>query len=337
MGEGNNGIVFEPRGKYNHASDEKKDYDLAVVGLGVSGYSAAMYASRLGLKVLLIGEQPGGTLALTGRVENYPGFVSIEGQRLTELLENHALDYDVDLEIARVERIKKENSGSFRITCKSKAFSSRALILATGSELKKLGVSGEKALFGKGVTYCALCDAALIKGKTVAVVGGGDGAVKEAILVSEHAKKVYIVNNERELHPERQNWKILETLEKKGKIESINGNEIEKISGTTRVENIVLKQPYKGRRALSVQGVFVYIGSNPRSELAKSIGIKLNKKGEVVVGKMCETNVSGVFAAGDVTNTEWKQAIIGVSQGVTASYYAYQFLGKSKTEMKKAK
>lgn len=318
------GIVFEPRNKYTHTPNTKIEYDLIVIGMGVAGYASSMYASRLGLKVLLIGEQPGGTLALTGKVENYPGFVSIEGQTLTDLLENHAMDYDVDIDIAIVDDLILTKKG-FEVVTGNKKYSTKTIVLATGAQVKKLGVKGEEEFFGRGMGYCALCDATFIKGKTVAVAGGGDSAVKEAILVTEYAKKVYIINNEKELHPEHHNQKILEEKIKQGKIEVINNNEIKEITGSYKVEKIILKKEVNGSKELEVEGLFVYIGHTPKSELAKKIGVKLNEKGEVIINNHSETNIKGFFAAGDVTNINWKQAITGVSQGVTASYYAYNY------------
>ena len=319
------GIVFEPRHAHTHTPDINEMYDTIIIGAGVAGYAAAMYASRLGLKALIIGEVPGGTLALTGRVENYPGFVSIQGQKLTELLENHAMDYDIDMLIDIVDEIRKEKN-LFKVLIGNKSFSSRTIIMATGAQVKKLGVKGEEEYFGKGVDYCALCDATHIKGKTVAVAGGGDSAVKEAILVTEYAKKVYIINNEEELHPEKHNQMLLDEQIRQGKIEVINNNEIVEITGSDKLEKLILKKEYKGIKELAVEGLFVYIGRVPNNNLAKNLGVKLNNKGEVVVNQNSETSLKGFYAAGDVTNTEWKQAIIGVSQGVSAAYHAYNFI-----------
>ncbi|MFT4303986.1 MAG: NAD(P)/FAD-dependent oxidoreductase [Candidatus Woesearchaeota archaeon] len=323
-----NDIIFSPRNNFKHEPDVNKFYDTIVIGTGVSGYSSAMYAARLGLKVLIIGEVPGGTLVETGRVENYPGFISIPGQKLTELMENHAMDYDVDFLIDIVNKITKTKKG-FKVLVGSLTFSSKTIIYATGSKVKHLNIPGEKEFMGRGVNYCALCDAAYIKGKIVALAGGGDSAVKEAILVTEYAKKVFIVNNESELHPEHHNQKILDELVKKRKIEVINNNEIVEIKGNKTVNNILLKKPYKKNKQLNVEGVFVYIGHIPRSELAKELGVKINKKKEIIIDKKSQTNIKGFFAAGDVTDVDWKQAIIGVSQAVTASFYAYQYCKKN--------
>jgi thioredoxin-disulfide reductase len=322
-------IIFEPRNNYSHIADSKKTYDCIVIGTGPAGYSSAMYASRLGLKVLIIGEIPGGTLAFAGKVENYPGFVSIDGQKLMELLENHAMDYDVDIETDIVTNIEKEKK-IFKVIASEKIFFSKSIIYTAGSEVKKLNILGEKEFSQKGVSYCALCEAAFVKNKTVAVVGGGDSAVKEAILLCEYAKKVIIINNEKDIHPEISNKKILDSLLSEGKVKIINNNEIIEIIGKDKVEKVMLKQCFQEKKEIEVEGVFIYIGQSPKSLLAKNIGVKLNKKKEVIVDSHCETNIKGFFAAGDVTNTEWKQAIIGVSQGVTSAYYAYQFVKKNK-------
>src|SRR4030042_1031351 len=209
---------------------KEMEYDTIIIGTGVAGYSAAMYAARLGLKVLLIGETPGGTLALTGKVENYPGFLSIEGQKLTELMENHALNYQVNILTEIVDKIEKEKS-SFAVYAGEDILKSKTIILATGAETKKLNIPGEKEFFGNGVSYCALCDSSFIRGKIAVVAGGGDGAVKEALLAAEYAKKVYIINNEKELHPEDAHKRILGQKIKEGKVEVINNNEILEIKG----------------------------------------------------------------------------------------------------------
>lgn len=302
----------------------KSEYETIIIGTGVAGYSAAMYAARLGLKVLLIGEAPGGTLALTGKVQNYPGFISIEGQKLTDLLEEHALNYKVNILTEIVERIEQEKN-SFKVYAGKGVFCSETLILATGAETKKLNVPGEKEFFGNGVSYCALCDSEFIKGKEVGVAGGGDSAVKEALLASEYAKKVYIINNEEGIHPEDCNRKMLNKKIKGGEIEVINDNEILEIKGRKEVERLILKREFNGKKELPVQSLFVYIGQLPRSELAKMLKVKLNSKGEVITNQNCETNIRGFFAAGDVTNKDWKQAINAASQGVTAAYYAYNY------------
>lgn len=320
------GIVFEPRDSHKHSPDSAKLYDVIIIGFGVSGYSSAMYAARLGLKVLIIGETPGGTLALSGNVENYPGFVSIEGQKLSQLIENHALDYDIDVLYDIVEDIKKIGK-VFEVITQNKAYKSKTIILATGASVKKLGVPGEKEFIGNGVSYCALCDVTHVKGKVAIVCGGGDSAIKEALLVASYAKKVYVLNNESKVHPEMANEKKLNSL-LGNKIEVINNNQIVRIEGKKRMDKVILLNSFSGKKELFADGLFIYIGHNPKSNLAKNLGVKLNEKKEVIVNQRSETNIPGIFAAGDVTNNEWKQAIVGVAQAVTAAYYAYNYLNR---------
>ena len=321
-------IIFEPRNNYNHEPDESILYDTIIIGTGVTGLASAMYAARLGLKTLIIGEMPGGTIALTGTVENYPGFVSIDGQELAQLMENHAMDYDVDALIDIVEKISVKGKEMFTAHLEKKAFNSKTIIFATGTKVRKLGVPGEKEFFGKGVYYCALCDAHHVKNKIIAVIGGGDSAVKEANLLTEYAKKIYIINNEEKLHPEFSNSKKLQEHIKQGKIEVINSIEVKEIKGQGHVEKIVFNKPYKRSTELKLEGVFIYIGLIPLSKLADDAGINLNDKGEVIINQNSETNIPGFYAVGDVTSTELKQAIIGVSQGVTAAYYAHEYINQ---------
>lgn len=317
-------IIFEPSKKNTHNACKNKLYDCIVVGTGVAGYASAMYGARLGMKILLIGEIPGGTLGLTGTVENYPGFVSINGQKLVQLLENHAMDYDIGCKTEIVKNISRHKN-LFIITAGNQSYKSRTVIFATGSKVKNLGVPGEKKFFGKGVNYCALCDATNMKGKAAAIAGGGDSAVKEAILLAEYAKKVYIINNEAKIHPEMANLKKANKLIRKKKLEVINNNQILEIKGKGCMDRVILKKKYNGKNELFIEGLFIYIGHNPESKLAQDIGVEVNSKKEVIIDHHSKTNVPGFFAAGDVTNIEWKQAIIGVSQGVTAAYYAYNY------------
>jgi thioredoxin reductase (NADPH) len=321
-------IIFEPRKEYAHKPNQNATYDAIIIGLGIAGLSAAMYAARLGLKVLAIGEMEGGTITLTGPVENYPGFVSIKGQTLAKLIENHAMDYDVDVLVDRIDRIARGSGKNalFSVHSGKKSFPGRAVILATGVEPKKLGIEGETRFLGNGVSYCALCDLTLVKGKNAVVVGGGDSAVKEANLLAHYAKKVFIVNNEPALHPEKPNMDKAQDYVKKGKITIINSNELLEIGGTRRVEKAVLKNPFQGKRELEVDWVFIYVGHSSASALAKGLGAALNKKDEVIVNRDCETNIPGFYAAGDVTDLDWKQAIVGAAQGVTAAYRAYKYV-----------
>lgn len=325
-------IILKPRRELSHAPDKKTIYDCIIVGAGIAGFSAGMYASRLGLKTLCIGENDGGTVALTESIENYPGIISISGQKLAELMRNHMLDYNVHYIIDVVDSAKKEKRGLFKVSCSKTNYFSKTLILATGTTEKKLGVEGENKFIGKGVSYCALCDLTFTANRTIAVVGGGDSAIKETNLLAKYAKKIYIINNEEKLHGEKPNLENLQKNIKQRKIEVINSNSIKKIVGSNKVESVELKTKYKGKSSLGVEMVFIYIGNNPNSSIAKSLGSKLNKKGEIIIDEKCSTNVSGLFAAGDVTNTDWKQAINASAQGARAAYEANNYPQSSRSK-----
>jgi thioredoxin reductase (NADPH) len=324
-------ITLKPRHNYEHKADVNVFYDTIIVGAGVAGLSAAMYAARLGLKTMLIGETIGGTIALTSAVENYPGFVSVGGQKLAELLENHAMDYDIGIlnDIVTDISIKEQLPNAFKVQSGKNEFKGRTVVLTTGAKVKKLGIPGEEGFTGRGVGYCAICDASMVEGKTVAVLGGGDSAVKEANLLANYAKKVYVVNNEELLHAEKPNMARLEAYMKEGRVEAINGAETARIDGDKRVERLVFKKPVDNRQSLDIDYVFIYIGHNPENTLAKPLGVKLNEKGEVIINKNSETNIPGFYAAGDVTDSPWKQAITAAAQGVTAAYHAYEHINKN--------
>lgn len=326
-------IILEPRRKFDYTPDPKIFYDFLIIGGGVAGLAAAMYAGRLNLKTLLIGNLVGGTITLTDVVENYPGFISIDGPGMGKLFENHAKDYDIDLLSGKVEKIeihKKDQQRHFEVLTKDKTFFAKTILIATGTEIKKLGVPGEKELSGKGVSYCALCDGPLFRGKIVGVVGGSDSAVKEANLLTEYAKKVYIIYRKEKPRGEPVNQKKMEEKIKQGKIEIINNTNIKEIKGDKIIQKVVFDKPYKGKKEFELGGLFIYIGSIPLSNLAKPLKVKLNKNGEICINKNSETNIKGVYAAGDITDMEWKQAITGVAEAVKAAYYASGYIADGK-------
>jgi len=320
-------FILTPRTIYNFKPQEKIVYDAIIIGTGIAGFSAAMYAARLGLKALVIGEMSGGKITLTESIENYPGFVSINGLKLAELIENHARDYDIDILTDIVEKISKKKDNLYSVSTAKKIFTGKTLIIATGTVENKLNVPGEKEFTGNGVSYCAICDATTTKNKTVAVVGGGDSAVKEANLLAKYAKKVYMINNEPNLHAEKHHLNNLENNIQKGKIEVLNSSNIISINGKSSVESVTFMKD--NQKKLLVDWIFIYIGQTPKV-IGKEIRIKTNKNNEIIVNVNCETNIKGVYAAGDVTSTSWKQAIIAAAQGVTAAFSAYNHLTKKR-------
>lgn len=278
--------------------------------------SAAMYAGRLNLKTLLFTEMPGGLITSTHIVENWPGILSISGPELGMKLYEHAKKSDAEIKNEKVSSVRK-NGGLFDIVTSSGTYRSKTIVLATGTLHRKLGVKGEKELQNKGVSYCALCDGAFFKGKTVCVAGGGDSAVKEALFLSEHAAKVYVIVRKDRLRAEPRN---LELIEKNGKIEIMYNAEIDEVLGSGKVSGIKLLNG----KELMLDGVFVAIGHAAQTELAKGLGVSLNENGEIKINRRAETNVPGVFAAGDCVDDEFKQAIIGSAEGVLAAFYAYK-------------
>jgi thioredoxin reductase (NADPH) len=300
-------------------------YDTIIIGAGVTGFGAAMYAGRLGLKTLVIGEIPGGTIINTNIVENYPGFKKLTGQELADNIKEHALDYKEFISVIedRVTGIEKK-SGKFIVKIRDNEYESKTIIYATGSKWRELEVPGHEEFKNKGVHYCALCDAFFYRGKTVAVVGGSDAAAKDALVLSEHAKKVYIIYRKEEIRAEPVNKK---RISEKKNIEIINNRNVVEIRGDeTGVTHVILDKEYKNSKKLDLAGVFIAIGHVPLSEMAKKLGVELNQKGEIRINRKSETNVPGFYAAGDVVDTHFKQAITGVAEGVLAAYSAYEYI-----------
>jgi len=309
---------------------------LVIVGAGGSGLSGGMYAARLGLKVLILGKTSGselpvgGVITTTDVVENYPGFKSISGFELAKNIENHARAYDaVSIKNEEVLDVKKSGKG-FTVKTKKSEYEGKTVLFATGTMWRRLDVKNSRELENKGVNYCALCDAPLYKNKIVSVIGGSDAAAKDALVLSKHAKKVYIIYRGESIHPEPANFIKIENSKN---IEIINKANVKEVLGKEKVDGVVLDRKFKGSNELKLDGVFVAIGHEVLSELAEKIGVKVNSHKEIIIDhKTAETNVKGIFAAGDVTDKQFKQLITGVADACTAAYSAYEYLGKEKIE-----
>jgi thioredoxin reductase (NADPH) len=309
-------------------------YDLVVIGAGCAGASGAMYASRLDLKTLMIAELPGGLITTTHLVENWPGIKSISGPDLAASLLDHAMSFGVPLANERVTEVTRINpnpakgkQSGFTVKTASNTYKTKSVLFATGTFHRKMEVPGEEQFANKGVSYCALCDGAFFRKKTVCVVGSGDSAAKEALLLSELCSKVYLFVRGDRLKAEPVN---LDRVIAKGndKIEVRYNTRITEISGTKSVERVKLDSGEE----ISMQGIFVAIGHLALSDLAAKLGVALNEKGEIMISRKSETNLPGVFAAGDVTDTVFKQAITGAAEAVTAAYFAFDYIGKNAIE-----
>ncbi len=312
-------------------------YDVLIIGGGVVGYGTAMYCGRLNLKTLVIEGKPGGTIILTDVVENYPGFIRLTGQELADKLKEHALDYKRYVEfkdemVLKVDKIKDKNGHNHFVitTDDNKKYNSKSIIFATGSEWRKLNVSGEDEYANRGVHYCALCDGAIYRDKIMAIVGGSDSAAKDALVLTQWAKKVYMIYRGEKIRPEPINY---DRVMSNKKIEIVYKTNVREIKGDNkRVTHVILDKPYNGSKEFQLDVLFIAIGHIPKSDLAKGLGVSLNDKGEIIIDKESRTNVEGVYAAGDVCDTEFKQAITGVGEGVKAAYQAYSYISKSHIE-----
>lgn len=300
-------------------------YDMVIVGAGVSGLAGAMYAGRLGMKVLVLaGDLRGGTITLTHVIENYPGFISLTGMELATKLEEHARAYNAEIKDEKVGKITRNPDGKFTVVSDAGKYEAKTVLYATGTEWKKLGLKGEKEYSNKGVHYCALCDGAFYKNKIAAVIGGSDTAAKDALVLTEWCSKVYIIYRGEKIRPEPVNY---ERVMKNHKIEVINNTNVKEIYGEKKVTGVLLDKPYKGSEKFPLDVVFVAVGHTPLSALAKEAGVEVDAKGYVKINRNSETNVPGFFAAGDVADTRFKQAIVGVGEAVSAVYSAHLYLG----------
>jgi thioredoxin-disulfide reductase len=303
-------------------------YDSIIIGASAGGISSAIYLKRQGLNFIMIAKDIGGEMALSGIVENYPGFPKTTGFELAEKFEEHLKSYGIEPIIDEVIKVEK-GENIFKVQTKSNnLYFSKTLVLATGATPKKLNVPGENEFYHKGVSYCSVCDMPLFKGKTVAIIGGGNSALEAAIMASNICLKAYIVNK----NPVFKGDKILiEEVSKKENVEIIYNALTQEIYGDDFVKGIkYLDKNTNEIKDLKVDGVFIHIGLKPNSEMIPDEWKVKNEFGEIIVNKFCETNVPGFFAAGDVTDFTHKQIGIAVGQGIAAGLGVINYLNKNK-------
>lgn len=299
--------------------------DLAVVGGGAAGISAAVYAERRALKVALFEPgQLGGTINEAPRVENYLGYPTITGPELAARFAEHLRAHqEISLVTDKVSSISREGGAFSLKTEGGETHEARAIILATGAAPRRLGAPGEAQFAGKGVSYCATCDGPLFKGKRVAVAGGGDAAVVSALYLAEIAKEVHLVHRREELRAE-------ETLVVQARqVKNISfhlGRTIAEVKGGKFLESIIIQGEGGAREELQVEGLFVYIGHDPANSLAKSLGCELDGKGLVKVGPGMDSTVPGVYAAGDVRSGSSAQLIAAAGDGCVAALSAAAYV-----------
>ncbi len=300
-----------------------ENWDLVIVGGGPAGLAAGIYAGRAGLRVLLLEEKMvGGQVANTPLIENYPGFESIAGTKLVEMIAGHCRNSGATInEIENVKSIyvKHEN---FQIKTNKTSYISKSVILATGTHHRLLNAPGEEEFQGKGVSYCALCDGAFFKDKQVMVVGGGNSAATSARYLANIATNVKLVHRRDTLRAEKAYAKVLENM----KVEFLWNSEVLEIKGNGVVQQAILKNNKTGKvTEINVDGVFVQVGEVPNTQVAKSVGVKLDEKRYIIVDVNQETNIQGIFAAGDVTNRPVKQVGTAVGEGIIAATEAFGY------------
>lgn len=301
------------------------DYELVIIGAGPAGYSAAIYAARAGITTALFERGDGGGRAvLSPKIENYAGFEAISGAELMEKMKQHAGKYATMHYFEEVKKIQPMKN-YFTVTTTKKDYTVGAIILCTGTEHKTLDIPGEKEFLGRGVSYCATCDGFFFRGKQVAVMGGGNTAIMEAIFLKQiGCKEVTVVHRRDQLRAELAY--VNEANEKHVKF--LFNKEAEKITGTDTVEHLHLNDSSDNKKStLPVDGVFISVGYTPQNDLAKKLGVALNEEGYIVVDRMQRTNITGVYAAGDITGGV-KQIITACAEGAIAALSSTEALGK---------
>jgi thioredoxin reductase (NADPH) len=301
--------------------------DIIIIGSGPAGFTAAIYAARAGLKPLVIASsvEAGGELMNTTEVENFPGFPEgIQGPELMMKLQEQAEKFGTEVILDDVSAVHLEGETKSVETGYSGTFEARTVIFATGSAYRKLGLDDEERLAGRGVSWCATCDGFFFKGKTIAVVGGGDSAMEEATFLTRFAEKVYLVHRKDTLRASKIMQERAFTNEK---IEFVWNSEVTAIQGQNAVEALVLRDTVTGAASeLPVQGLFVAIGNDPRVHLVHG-QLDLTPEGTIAVdGRTSKTNIDGVFAAGDVIDPHYRQAVTAAASGTVAALDAEQFL-----------
>jgi len=303
-----------------------EEKELIIIGGGPAGLAAALYGGRATLRTLLLEKgMPGGLAATTAHIENYPGFPSgLGGMDLAAQFEEQAKKFGVEIRNAQVESLSKEGE-AFIVRTADEAFRASTVILATGASPSMLGVPGEKEFIGRGVSYCATCDGAFFRDQVLAVVGGGDAAVEEAMFLTRFASRVFVIHRRNEL---RATKIIQDRAFKNSKLEFVWSTVVEAIRGQDKVEEVVLKDVRSGAtRILPVAGVFIYVGNRPNSGLVAGLA-ELDARGYVITDDEMRTRTSGLFAAGDVRRKLLRQVVTAVADGAVAAVAAEKYLAE---------
>ena len=302
-------------------------YDLIIIGGGPAGITAGIYAARKKINTLLLTKDFFGQIGSTGCVDNWPGEMGVGGLALMQKLEQHLRQFPIEIQAGEKAISVAKEKGGFSVRSESgKEFSSRALIVATGKTARKLGIEGEKDFLGKGLSYCAICDAPFFRDKRVAVVGGGNAGFETALDLAKYVSRVVILERSAKFLADEL---LQEQIKATAKIEVLLNTELQKVEGNGKVQSITYSDLTTQKTFQQpMDGVFVQIGSLPAVDFLGKL-VKLNKNGEIKIDfESCATSQRGVFAAGDVTDVSWKQMIIAAGEGAKAALGAYEYLQK---------
>ena len=298
-------------------------YDLIIIGAGPAGMTAAIYAVRREMKTLIIGREVGGQMVWANEIENYPGFAKIGSFELIDKIKRQVLDFGAELKEDEVKKIERTSEGNFILYTNKETFETKTVLIAMGLSPRRLAVPGEEEFNGKGVSYCANCDGPFYRDKSVAVIGGGNSALDAAEVMSKIANKVYLINRS-------ETFKAFDSLvaevKSRNNIEIIFDTDVQDIIGGQKVEKIkIVNFKTKEERDITLDGVFVEVGRIASTDLVAEF-VERNDKNQIIINDKAETKTPGLFAAGDVTNCEFKQITIAMGQATTAALSAYQYL-----------
>ena len=306
-------------------TDTKTDYDVIIIGGGATGLSAALYSVRAMLRTMVLEQLAcGGQILLTDIIENYPGFPDgITGPELALLYEKQAAKFGTEVKYETVEELRVDQDPKVVVTSEGQ-HTAKAIIIASGGEHNKLGIPGEDAYSGKGVSYCATCDGNFFRNQPVAVVGGGDSAMQESLYLTQMTSKVTVVHRRDQLRASRI---LQERAFSNPKVDFVWDTIVEEVQGNGLMESLLLKDVKTGERStLEVPGIFVFIGFHPNTQFLRNGSIQLDGGGHVITNMRMESNVPGVYAAGDVRAHSDRQLGTAVGDGITAALAAYHYI-----------
>lgn len=304
-------------------------YDIIIVGAGPAGMMAAIYAKRADKSILLLDKfGPGGRVRGTFEIDNYLGFGKVDAQELVQKMTDHLHDLDIDVEVAYVEKIVPEGN-EFVLHSEELTYHCKAVILATGTSPKPLGVKGEAEFLSRGVSYCAVCDGLFFENKDVVMIGGGDSAVEESLVLAKWCKHVTIIHECDALNASKS---LIDKIQSKGNVDVLLDQEVLSFVGTTLLEAVELKDKKTNlTRLYPTQGAFVYCGNQAATAFVKDLFHKEHMD-HIKVNSAMETKVPGVFACGDVTKTDYRYIVTAISDGAIAAITAVRYLDSKKSE-----